>query len=60
MKPSLEKKFIKVSAHFFEKMQNKEKRNCIIELFDKKADWENWSKEFLSHDKYKGYKIIGM
>ena len=39
-------------------MSNKEKSICIIEFSGKKTDWDSWSKKFLSHGKWKGYKKL--
>ena len=39
-------------------MPNEEKSVCIIEFPGKKADWESWSKKFLLHGKWKGYKKL--
>ena len=39
-------------------MSNKVKRIQIIELLGKKADWESWSKKFLSCGKQNGYKKL--
>ena len=37
-------------------MSKKEKSISIIEFLGKKTDWENWSENFLSCGKWKGYK----
>ena len=39
-------------------MSNKEKSIHIIEFSGKKTDWNSWSKKFLLHGKWKGYKKL--
>ena len=39
-------------------MSNIKKNMHIIEFLGKKANWESWSKKFLSHLTCKGYKKL--
>ena len=39
-------------------MSNKEKSIRIIECYEKKTDWDSWSKKFFLHGKWKGYKKL--
>ena len=39
-------------------MLNEEKSICITELWEKKTNWDSWSKKFLLWGKWKGYKKL--
>ena len=42
----------------FEKISTEEKSIHIIQFLGEKADWESWSKKFLSCGKHERYKKI--
>ena len=45
-------------SYFFEKLSNEEKSFHNIEFLGKKTDWDSWSKKFVLHGKWKGYKKL--